>query len=144
MGGGVTVRPERISLGIAITWAILRIALFITRLAGGVYWCRLDDFRAVGGFNESLSVAEDLDFAKRLRVYGRSSRRSFTTLRRAYIVTSCRKFDKFGDWYFFELLFLHAREVLQGLQGKSTSFQDRFFYDFNSTQQDAEADDDKK
>jgi len=133
VGGGVRVLPERFSLGISMTWLILRVLLFITGLAGGVYWCRLEDFWAVGGFNESLPFGEDLDFAKRLRAHGRKNRRRFTTLRNAHIVTSCRKFDKFGDWCFFRLALLHGREVRQGLQGKSTAFQNRFFYDFNST-----------
>jgi len=132
VGGGVRIRPERLSLGIGLTWALLAVALFFTRLSGGVYWCRREDFNAIGGFNEALPFAEDLDFAKRLRTFGRKSRRRFTELRRTHIVTSCRKFDRFGDWFFLKIVLLQGRAVLRGLKSGSTEFQDRFFYDFNN------------
>ena len=135
IGGGVTIRMERTSPGIALTMLMLNVFMFFTRLSGGVYWCSLEDFRAVDGFDEKLPFGEDLDFAKRLRAHGHLTRRSFTTLKQAYIVTSCRKFDKFGDWYFFKMVLFHSKEVRDGLQGKSTEFQDSYFYDFNNPDQ---------
>ncbi len=131
VGGGTTLRPERNSPGIAATWALLRLALCCTGLSGGLYWCKLADFRAVGGFDEQRPFGEDVDFAKRLRAHGRRSGRLFTTLRRASIVTSCRKFDRFGDWHWFTFLF-RGREIRRGLRGESTEYQDRYFYEFNS------------
>lgn len=135
VGGGITVLPERKSLGIRATWALLRISLWITGLSGGLYWCRLEDFRAVGGFDERLGFGEDIDFAKRLRAHGRKTARRFTCLTSAFIVTSCRKFDRFGDWYFFKVALTRSKEVRDGMKGRSTTFQDRYFYDFNSTGQ---------
>ena len=49
----------------------------------------------------------------------------FKTIRRARIVTSCRKFDLFGDWY----LLLHPLLVRRLLAGKSQPDADRFYYD---------------
>lgn len=137
VGGGVIIRPERTSFGIAMTCAFLRIVAFLTGLSAGVFWCRCGDFSAIGGFNEQLPFAEDVDFAKRLRVHGRKTGRQFTTLQRAYIVTSCRKFDKFGDWFFLKLVFFHGRKVRQEMRGRSTTFQDSYYYDFNSAQPSA-------
>ena len=34
----------------------------------GAFWCERAAFEAVGGFDEKLAMAEDVDFAKRLRV----------------------------------------------------------------------------
>jgi glycosyltransferase involved in cell wall biosynthesis len=136
VGGGTNIRFERMSLGIAVAWGLLSIALFFTRLSGGVFWCKLDDFRAVGGFDENLPFAEDVDFAKRLRAHGRKSGRRFTKLPHAFIVTSCRKFDHFGDWFILKQVLFGSREIRAGLRGTSTTFQDRVFYDFNSTQPD--------
>ncbi len=130
IGGGVRVIPERLSPGIRATMLFLEVTMFLTGLAGGLYWCRREDFEAVGGFNEDLAVAEDLDFAKRLRGYGKSRGLKFTTLRKAYIVTSCRKFDRFGDWIVFKIMLFDGKEVMQGLRGKNQSFANRYFYDF--------------
>ena len=99
IGGGVTIRPERWSLGILVTVLLLAVLLLRRRVSGGLFWCLRKDFEAIGGFNENLVSLEDLDFAKRLKAYGKSKGRRFTTIKRAHIITSCRKFDTFGDWY---------------------------------------------
>ncbi len=130
VGGGISLRMERYSLGIRLTEAFLKLAMLCTGLSGGVYWSRLEDFRAVGGFDEKLPFGEDMDFAKRLRAHGRKSGRRFTTLRRAWIVTSCRKFDRFGDWHWFKFL-LQAREIRRSMRNESSEFKDRYFYEFN-------------
>ena len=125
IGGGVTIRPERWSLGIALTVLLLAVMLFWRRVSGGLYWCLRKDFEAIGGFNENLASLEDLDFAKRLKAYGKSKRKRFTTIRNAHIVTSCRKFDVFGDWY----LLTHPRVVRRLLRGGSQEDANHFYYD---------------
>ncbi len=130
VGGGITLRLERYSLGIRVTALFFNLAMLCTGLSGGVYWCRIEDFRAVGGFDERLPFGEDMDFAKRLRAHGRRTGRRFTTLRRAWIVTSCRKFDRFGDWHWFTFAF-RAREIRRSLRGESSKFHDEYFYEFN-------------
>jgi glycosyltransferase involved in cell wall biosynthesis len=128
VGGSTTIVPERRSLGIALTLAVVRAGERITGLGGGMYWCRADDFHAIQGFNEQMVMAEDLDFARRLREHGRSTGRRFVRLRTAPVVTSCRKFDRFGDWHAFGLI-RHAGEVKASIDGKDRVFVDRYFYD---------------
>jgi glycosyltransferase involved in cell wall biosynthesis len=130
VGGGTKVRPERRSAGIRATYALMEVAVFLTRLGGGQFWCRRSDFEAVGGFDESLLLAEDLDFARRLRAHGKRTGRGFTTMRAAPIVASCRKFDRFGDWHMFGMA-LQAREIRAVMKGTDTAWVDRYFFDFN-------------
>jgi glycosyltransferase involved in cell wall biosynthesis len=131
VGGGVFIRPERWSAGIGASFLVLRLMLLLTGLSGGLFWCRRRDFDAIGGFNESLLVGEDLDFARRLRARGRLQGRKLHEIRTAHIVTSCRKFDAFGDWLIFRLLLFHGGEILSALRGGDRRFPDRYFYDFN-------------
>jgi glycosyltransferase involved in cell wall biosynthesis len=131
VGGGAKVRPERRSAGICATYGLMEVATFVTRLAGGMFWCRRADFDAVGGFDESQLLAEDLDFARRLRAHGKRTGRRFTTLRSAPITASCRKFDRFGDWHMFAML-LQARSIQAARNGTDTFWVDRYFFDFNA------------
>ncbi len=131
VGGGTKVRPERMSAGIRATIVLVDVMAFLTRLSGGMFWCRRVDFEAIGGFDESLLLAEDLDFARRLRAHGRHSGRRFTMLRTAPIVSSCRKFDRFGDWHMFAMA-LQARQIRAVMQGTDTAWVDRYFFDFNN------------
>ena len=125
VGGGVTIRPERWSLGILVTVLFLAVLLLWRRVSGGLFWCLRKDFEAIGGFNENLVSLEDLDFAQRLKTYGKSKGKRFTTIKKAHIVTSCRKFDVFGDWF----LLTSPRLVRRLLRGKSQEDADHFYYD---------------
>jgi glycosyltransferase involved in cell wall biosynthesis len=130
VGGGTKVVPERWSPGIRATYAVMEIVVFLTRLGGGLFWCHRTDFEAVRGFDESLLLAEDLDFARRLRAHGRRTGRRFTTIRTAPVVASCRKFDRFGDWHMFAMA-LQAREIRAVMKGSDTAWVDRYLFDFN-------------
>jgi glycosyltransferase involved in cell wall biosynthesis len=125
IGGGTTIRPERWSLGILVTVLLLAVMLLWRRVSGGLFWCWRKDFEAIGGFNENLVSLEDLDFAKRLKAYGKRQGKRFTTIKQAHIITSCRKWDLFGDWY----LLLNPRLVRRLLRGKSQNDADHFYYD---------------
>ena len=125
IGGGVAIRPERWSLGILVTVLLLAVLLLWRRVSGGLLWCWRKDFEAIGGFNENLVSLEDLDFAKRLKVYGKSQGKQFKTIKKAHIITSCRKWDMFGDWY----LLTSPRLVWRLLRGKSQEDADHFYYD---------------
>jgi len=125
VGGGVRIYPDRYSLGIRAAVAIMNLVLFVTRLSGGLFWCRREDFEAIGGFDEKLVSGEDVDFARRLRAHGRKSGRRFRTLPGAHIVTSCRKFDKFGDWFVLRRPLM----VWRILQGRSQNTADVFYYE---------------
>lgn len=130
IGGGVPIRPERMSLGIFLTGAFLLTVLGPLGISAGMFWCFRRDFEAMGGFDERIRVAEDIDFATRLKAYGREQGKRYGTLRRAHIVTSCRKFDHFGDWFGCRMLFQHPGRVLNILRGQDDGMADEFFYDF--------------
>ena len=126
IGGGVPIIPERLSLGIALTWLMLApYALIRYRVSGGLLWCRRRDFEAIGGFDESKVSGEDLDFALRLKAYGKSHGTSFRTLWRASIRTSARKFDALGDWH----LVLRPGLIRTILRGKDQRAADAYYYD---------------
>src|SRR5687768_1783681 len=103
VGGGAAFEPERTSAGIAVTIGLLKLCMLITGLGGAMYWCLRRDYEAIGGFDESLPMAEDLDFARRLRRHGKLTGRRFINLHLAPVITSTRKFDRFGDWHMLKL-----------------------------------------
>ena len=124
IGGGVIILPERMSVGIFMSLLAILPALLIYRISGGLLWCYRQDFEAIGGFDESLVSAEDIDFARRLKAYGKRNGKRFRTITKAHIVTSCRKFDAFGDWF----LFRNPHLVWKIFQGKDQNTADRFYY----------------
>lgn len=126
VGGGVLIFPERWSLGILVTGIVIGSLALIYRISGGAFFFRRADFEAIGGFDEEVLSAEDIDFARRLKRHARSNGRSFRNLFSAYIVTSCRKFDTFGDWY----LVRHPIEAWRLLGGKDRELADKVWYDY--------------
>ena len=70
-------------------------------------------------------VVEDVDFAKRLKAYGRSKGKRFGHIFKAHILTSCRKWDQFGDWY----MVTHPRFVWRILTGHDREAADKLYYD---------------
>jgi glycosyltransferase involved in cell wall biosynthesis len=137
VGGGTKVRPERSSIGIRATLAVVDAISLVARVSGAMFWCRRADFEAVGGFDERLLLAEDIDFARRLRAHGRRTGRRFTTLRTAPVIVSTRKFDRFGDWHMFAMA-LQLRAIRSALKGADTSWVDNYFFDFNDSPSTAE------
>jgi glycosyltransferase involved in cell wall biosynthesis len=130
VGGGTEVVPERASAGIRTTYALVKVMTAITGLSGGMFWCRRADFDAIGGFDETLLVAEDMDFARRLRAHGRRTGRRFTILRDAPVVASTRKFDRFGDWHMFAMAG-QLGAIRAAWRGTDPAWADRYFFDFN-------------
>jgi glycosyltransferase involved in cell wall biosynthesis len=126
IGGGVMIWPERWSLGIVATGIMLLPLAVRHRVSAGLFWCLREDFEAIGGFNESFVSVEDLDFAKRLKAYGKIRGKKFATILRSHIVTSCRKFDTFGDWF----LIRDPGFVRRIFTGKSQQDADRLYYDY--------------
>lgn len=126
IGGGTHIQPERLSLGIAVTGMCLLGGIgTYYRVSCGCFWCRRSDYDAIGGFDENRVCAEDIDFAVRLKRYGRQRGMRYLTLVRAYIRTSCRKFDQFGDWYFFRKL----PSAIGMLRGRDRASADELWYD---------------
>jgi hypothetical protein len=127
IGGGVAIWPDRMSPGILISGVVIALVLLVRRgISGGLFWTYRRDFQAIGGFDESLVAVEDLDFAVRLRARGKQLGRRFGTIWNAHITTSCRKFDRLGDWFMLKNFKL-VRRVLSGTDEPSANF---YFYDF--------------
>jgi glycosyltransferase involved in cell wall biosynthesis len=125
IGGGVMIWPERWSAGIVATAIVLLPIALRHRVSGGLFWCFREDFWAIGGFDERCVSVEDLDFANRLKVYGKRRGKRYGTIWRDHIVTSCRKFDQFGDWY----LVFNPGFVRRIFSGRSQKDADHFYYD---------------
>ena len=128
VGGGALVFPERWSAGIlASAFAVLPYLAF-TGVSFGLFWFRKRDFEEIGGFDPRFVSVEDVDFARRLKAHGRKSGRAWGTLWRTPLVTSCRKFDRFGDWY----LFRNPAFVRKVFRGDDRKAADHFWYDVRS------------
>ncbi|MCB0318164.1 MAG: hypothetical protein KDD56_05360, partial [Bdellovibrionales bacterium] len=84
------------------------------------------DFEAISGFNEELITLEDVDFARRLKAYGKAKGLKFAMLFKSYIITSTRKFDKFGDWFFFK----NPKLILAIFKGHNQEAANKVWYDF--------------
>ena len=126
IGGGSVIWPERVSIGIFFSILAVVPHLIKRRVpAGGMFWFLRESFNAVGGFDESLVSIEDVDFALRLKAYGHAVGKRYGTILRHGISTSCRKFDKFGDWY----LFRNPRLIKEIFEGTNKQAADLFYYD---------------
>jgi glycosyltransferase involved in cell wall biosynthesis len=128
IGGGAIVLPERWSLGIVASALSIVPYLAFTGVSFGLFWFLKRDFDAIGGFDARFVSVEDVDFARRLKAHGRATGRSWGTLFRAPLITSCRKFDQFGDWYLFRNP-AFVRRVFTGTDRKAA---DHFWYDVRS------------
>ena len=127
IGGGVKILPERISLGIIFSLAFVAPLVLWHRVSAGMFWCLKKDFNAIGGFDENLACIEDIDFGKRLKRYGQHFGKHYYQIRKAHIVTSCRKFDQFGDWYFIK-----NPMVVYRIFKRDQKQADQFYYDARS------------
>jgi glycosyltransferase involved in cell wall biosynthesis len=126
VGGASGVTLDRWSLGIAATWAVMIPLVWLTGFDTGVVFCRRGDFEAVGGYDERLRFAEDVQFLLALWRLGRRSGRRLVRARRIKSIASTRKFDEHGDWHYFSF-FWKAPGHLLGF-GKLDEYADRYWY----------------
>jgi glycosyltransferase involved in cell wall biosynthesis len=101
--GATGARFNRSSFGIALT---MFVGEAIARLFGfdiGVVFCRREDWAAIGGYNEQLLCAEDVEFIVALKELGKQRDQRFARAKGAEAITSSRKFDSRGDWHYFTL-----------------------------------------
>lgn len=124
VGGGCLFLPERWSLGIVA--CALSVLPFLVRwgVSFGLFWVSKTDFEAIGGFDERFLTVEDLDFGKRLKEHGKSSGRKYGTLMLSPLITSCRKFDQFGDWYMIK----NRKEVRRMFIGSDIAVAEKYWY----------------
>ncbi|HSF17115.1 MAG TPA: glycosyltransferase [Vicinamibacteria bacterium] len=108
VGGATSVTMERFSLAIGVTYAAMLPLAWATKMDSGVVFCRREDFLAIGGYRETMRVAEDVRFLQDLRKLGRERGQSLVRATRARAIASTRKFDRYGDWHFLTNLFRSA------------------------------------
>ena len=126
VAGATGVRLERMSVGIALTYAVMIPMVWLTGMDTGVVFCRRSDFEAIGGYPEDRLFGEDVIFLLRLRRLGRRRGQRLCRLRRFKALTSCRKWDEHGEWHYFGII---ARG-LPGLLGVTDPrrFAERYWY----------------
>lgn len=126
IGGGVTGKFERMSLGIFVSTLLLIGPLFFKygAISVGIFWCYKKDFKSIKGFNEDMLMAEDADFAKRLKEWGKKKGKKYGTIQNG-MITSSRKFDKHGDW----VLLKRPKMILAYLKGTDQKYADEAYYE---------------
>jgi glycosyltransferase involved in cell wall biosynthesis len=97
IGGATGVRPERWSVGIALSYAMFIPVVAATRIDTGVVFCRREDFETIGGYDETMKFAEDVKFHVDMWRLGRKRGARLVRASRAKAVFSTRKFDRFGS-----------------------------------------------
>jgi glycosyltransferase involved in cell wall biosynthesis len=128
VGGGCGLVLERNSLGLTVTKLVMLSVMTLMRSGAVMFWCLRKDFDAIGGFDEKLLIAEDLDFARRLRRHGRATNRRFRNIRRAPAIVCVRKWDTYGDWHYFTLIPAAAMRARKPGEGDEQLVND-YFYD---------------
>jgi len=114
IGGATGVQLDRLSPGLAVTYAVMVTFVWITGMDTGVVFCRRQDFETIGGYDESLLYAEDVRLLLDLRRLGRTRGQRLVRLRPVKAIGSTRKFDERGDWHYFGLLWQAVPWLLFG------------------------------
>ncbi|RMC91330.1 glycosyltransferase [Aquitalea palustris] len=128
LGGGIRIKPERLSLGIAVGYGMMLVPAFFLGLSFGLYWFKKSDFDAIGGFDERRHIAEDVDFLRRLKLHGRKTRRRHKIISLESVTTSCRRFDEFGDWHFVRI-FGNPFRIYRAISGEEREYLDKNWYE---------------
>lgn len=105
VAGATGVRLERWSLGIAATYAVMVPWVWVLKMDTGVVFCSSADFRAIGGYDERRYFGEDVQLLVDLRRVGRQRGQRLARVRSAKALGSMRKFDRYGDWHYFTMIF---------------------------------------
>ncbi len=121
-GGAVDVRYRSKSFLVSIYLRLWRVVGQVLRMAqGAAQFCRRDVFNALGGYDQSLYMGEDVDFYWRLGKIARSQGLKLCYLRETSVITSSRRFDQWPFWRtlvwtnpLFILVFRHRKEMWRG------------------------------
>ena len=104
VAGASGVKMQRMSFGIAVTYALMVPLVWLTRMDTGVVFCRREDFEAVGGYNENRLFAEDVQLLWDLMWLGCKRGQKLCRIRSIKAIYSTRKFDRHGDWHWLGLV----------------------------------------
>ncbi len=92
VGCGSVIHMPKLPWWAAVALHLWTITSVLCRWASGaLVVCRTDAFREVGGFNQDMFAAEEIDLSQLLKKWGRKRNLKFTILTRHPLVTSSRK-----------------------------------------------------
>jgi cellulose synthase/poly-beta-1,6-N-acetylglucosamine synthase-like glycosyltransferase len=128
LGGASRVTMDRWSPGIALSFASMLPMVWATGFDTGLVFWRRADFEAIGGYDESRMLAEDVDILLRLRRLGRPRGQRLVRLAGVKTVTSARKFDAHGDWHWFVQMPRIAWHLLRGRKA-AEGFARKYWYE---------------
>jgi glycosyltransferase involved in cell wall biosynthesis len=100
VGGATGLTLERWSLGLAVTYVLVATFAWMLKIDSGVVFCRREDFEAVGGYDERMRIAEDVELPWKLKKLGWKRGQRLVRLRRYKAIACLRKFDEYGDWHY--------------------------------------------
>ena len=99
VGCGSTMRMDDLpKMAEMILTGWTRISIRYCWAAGSLFVCRADAFHELGGFNEALYAAEEVDLSRRLKKWARPHGLKFTILTAHPLLTSSRKFQLYSGW----------------------------------------------
>ena len=104
VGGATGLTLERWSAGLAVTYALIATFARIARIDSGVVFCRREDFEAVGGYDERMRIAEDVEMPWKLKKLGWKRGQRLVRLGQCKAIGCLRKFDEYGDWHYLTRL----------------------------------------
>ena len=99
LGGAVDTnyRPAKLTSRIYLqSWRIIGKLAGIAQ--GATQFCRNDVFFALGGYNETLFMGEDVDFYWRLKKFAKQHYGSISFIEEMQVIPSTRRFDQWGLW----------------------------------------------
>lgn len=107
LAGGVTVKmdSDHRTARLAV-WIWNSISRTLKLLAGSFIFCEVEAFRKIGGFDEKLFAAEELELSSRLKKYAKGTGKRVVILSQHPLLTSSRKLHLYSFWEHFRLLFL--------------------------------------
>lgn len=97
-------------------WTVLSVTF--RWASGALVVCRADAFREVGGFNQELFAADEIDLSQLLKQWGRKRGMKFTILTRHPLVTSSRKVQLYTGLEITSQLFSVLFSPRKALQDK--------------------------
>lgn len=122
LGGAVDTdyRPAQFLMKVYVRmWRLLGQCLGIAQ--GALQFCRRDAFSALGGYDESMYMGEDVDFYWRLGKLAKARGQHVRYLRDVRVVPSCRRYDQWSTWRilvetnpFYAALFQRRRAAWRG------------------------------
>ncbi len=99
VGGAVDTkyRPKKRSIRVYLgLWRMLGRAAGMAQ--GATQFCLRDTFTALGGYDESLFMGEDVDFYVRMRRHARHAGGAVRFIDELRVVPSCHRFDQWALW----------------------------------------------